>query len=401
VIAAVAWRRRAGFRGLATDLAMAAAPALLIALPVYAALIAFVGWKIIVEDCHLFYTHLPASLVFYNSHRTGLDQPLFSFTQMIGASAVGMAALSAIALLSARGGSPLRRVRWIWIALGCSFLVALAIRVIAGAEWDGSPMRALPFLLLAMIVFGRRKQDGALIIIAVYSLAILARVVLRVPSGGAFGAFFLPTSLILFSYLFLRLAPGYVERLTRDKLAPRRARLIGAGMLIALLLPTAVVYAVRYRRNFDFKLETSRGELFVRRPIGVAYREALDFIAERTTPADTIAILPEGSELAFLGERRMALRLQIFHPGFLDEQGERDEIARLHAAGARYALVVNRPMHEFGADVFGRDYFPTLGRWVDERYRLVKVCGASQDERLQIGDPIFFVKIFENRAIAR
>src|SRR5215475_6787869 len=69
VAAAVAWTRRNKLRGLAADLALAAAPALLIALPVYAALIAFVGWKIIVEDCHLFYTHLPASLVFYNSQR--------------------------------------------------------------------------------------------------------------------------------------------------------------------------------------------------------------------------------------------------------------------------------------------------------------------------------------------
>src|SRR5262249_57721044 len=79
-VAAVAWTRRNGAKGVATDLALAAAPALLIALPVYVALIAFVGWKIIVEDCLLLYTHLPASLVFYNSHRTGLDQPLFSFT---------------------------------------------------------------------------------------------------------------------------------------------------------------------------------------------------------------------------------------------------------------------------------------------------------------------------------
>ncbi len=168
-------------------------------------------------------------------------------------------------------------------------------------------------------------------------------------------------------------------------------------MLTALLLITAIVYGVRYRRNFDYELETPRGELFVRRSIGVAYREALDFIAERVTPADAIAVLPEGSELAFLGERRMALRLQIFHPGFLDEQGERDEIARLQAAGARYVLILNRPMHEFGADVFGRDYFQTLGRWIDERYRLVKVCGVSQDEGLQIGDPNFFVKIYELR----
>jgi hypothetical protein len=191
--------------------------------------------------------------------------------------------------------------------------------------------------------------------------------------------------------------PELVGRWTGDLTAPRRARVFGAGLLTALLLLTAVVYGVRYRRNFDFKLETPRGELFVRRPIGVAYREALDFIAERSSPSDAIAILPEGSELAFLSERRMALRLQIFHPGFLNEEGERGEIARLQAAAARYVLIVNRPMHEFGADVFGRDYFPSLGKWIDERYRLVKVCGVSHDERLQIGDPDFFVKIFELR----
>ena len=408
VTAAVVWAHRADFKRLATDLALAAAPAALIAIPVYAALLAFIGWKIIVEDCHLFYTHLPASLILYNAQRAGLDWPLFSFAQMIGAAAVGAVMLSAAALLGGRGGAlrP-RHARWMWIALDGALLVALAIWLIAGEEWDGSPMRALPFLSLAMMVIGwrRRKQDscadGALFIIAVYSLAILARVALRVPSGGAFGSVFLPTSMILFCYLFLRLAPEVVGRWAKDRLAPRRTRLIGAGILISLLLATAVVYGARYRRNFNYELMTPRGDLIVRRSIGEAFREALDFIAKRTTPDDAIAVLPEGSDLAFLGERRMALRLQIFHPGFLDEQGERAEIARLQAARARYALVVNRSMHEFGADVFGRDYFTTLGRWIDEHYRLVEVCGESQDERSEIGDPVFFVKIFELRNIGQ
>jgi 4-amino-4-deoxy-L-arabinose transferase-like glycosyltransferase len=401
VTAAVVWLRRADFKRLAIDLALAVAPASIIALPVYAALLAFIGWKIIVEDCHLFYTHLPASLVSYNALRAGLDYPLVSFAQMIGATAVGAAMLGAAALL---GGvlTRTRQVRRLWVAVGGALLFALGIRLIAGGEWDGSPMRALPFLSLAMIVIGWRrwKQEtgAALFIIAVYSLAILARVALRVPSGGAFGGFFLPTSLILFCYLFLRVAPEVVGRWAQDRSAPQRTRLIGAGMLIALLAGTAVVYAARYRFNFDCELRTPRGDLYVRRPIGEAFREALDFIAKHTTPDDAIAVLPEGSDLAFLGERRMALRLQIFHPGFLDEQGERAEIERLQASRARYALIVNRSMHEFGADVFGRDYFTTLGRWIDERYRLVKVCGASQDERLQIGASVFFVKIFELRS---
>jgi 4-amino-4-deoxy-L-arabinose transferase-like glycosyltransferase len=414
VTGAAIWLRRASFKRMAADMALAAAAALLIALPVYAALLGSIGWKIVVEDCHLFFTHLPASLILYNSQRSGLAFPVGSFAQMIGAAAVSVAMLSAAALLGdfsmrlrrdgqsgQRGQREWIRARWTWIALGGALLVALAIRLAAGEEWDGSPIRALPFLSLGMVVIGwrrwKRKDGAALFIIALYSLAVLTRVALRVPSGGAFGGFFLPTSLILFCYLFLRLAPEAVGRWAQDQLVARRTRMIGAGMLAALLLATAVVYGVRYRFNFDYELKTPRGDLFVRRPIGAAFREALDFIAERSTPDDAIAVLPEGSDLAFLGERRMPLRLQIFHPGFLDEQGERAEIARLHASRARYVLIVNRSMHEFGADAFGRDYFPTLGRWINENYSLVKVCGERHDQRLQIGDQVFFIKIFENR----
>jgi len=407
VAAAVVWLRRADFKTMATDLALAAAPASLVALPVYVALLAFIGWKIIVEDCHLFYTHLPASLVYYNAQRAGLDFPLLSFAQMIGAAAVGVAMLSAAALLGViRRRRQAGQAKWMWIALDGALLVALAIRLIAGEEWDGSPMRAVPFLSLGMIVVGwrRREQEsggGASFIVAVYSLAVLARVALRVPSGGAFGGFFLPTSLILFCHLFLRTAPQVVGRWAQDLSTARRTRLVGAWMLVALLLATAVVYAARYRLNFNYELKTPRGELFVRRPVGEAFREALDFISEHTTPDEAIAVLPEGSDLAFLGERRMALRLQIFLPGFLDERGERAEIARLQASRARYALIASRQMREFGADVFGRDYFTTLWRWIDENYRLVKVCGDPRGEMSQVGDGTFFVKIFELRDAAQ
>src|SRR5215475_9887989 len=86
--AAVVWMRGADFKRLAADLSLAAAPAALVALPVYAALLAFIGWETIVEDCHLFYTHLPDSLISYNAQRAGFDFPILSFAQMIGAAAV-------------------------------------------------------------------------------------------------------------------------------------------------------------------------------------------------------------------------------------------------------------------------------------------------------------------------
>ncbi|MCG3163438.1 MAG: hypothetical protein JMDDDDMK_04851 [Acidobacteria bacterium] len=407
VTAAVIYLHRTNFRRLAADLSFAAAPALLIALPVYAALLEFIGWKIIVEDCHLFYTHLPASLVFYNSQRTGFDRPLFSLIQMIGAAAVAIAAMSGVVLLGDRSRKTLRLAGPVFAAASAAFI---SIRWLAGKQWDGSPVRALPLLLVAiLIVEWRRKSreqgsapgSPALFIIAAYSLAILARVSLRVPSGGAFGGFFLPTSLILFCWLFTRELPALVEKWTGQGISTRRLRLAAFGLLAVTLLATAIVYGVRYRKNFSYEIIAERGHLFAPKVTGQAIDEALRFIESHTAPGESIAVFPEGSDLAFLTGRRTPFRHQILIPGLMSEEDERKAIERLRQEPIRYVFVVNRPMREFGAEAFGRDFYTKLGALIDERYRLVKVCGSSRDERLQIGAPVFFINIFESQNVAR
>jgi hypothetical protein len=406
VVAATAYLRRADFRSLTTDLSFAAAPVLLISLPVYAALLKFIGWKIIVEDCHLFYTHLPASLVFYNSHRTGLDRPLFSLTQMVGGAAVTLAAMSGVVLL---GDRTRKTWRYAAPAFAAALFVAFAVRCLVGKQWDGSPVRAAPLLLLAIIVIEWRKSfrsagsdneraNGSLFIIAVYSLAILARVALRVPSGGAFGGFFLPTSLIIFCWLFTRALPSLIERRFGNDLSTRRLRIIGFGLLAATLFSAAIVYGVRYRKNFSYEIIAERGHLFAPKVTGQAIDEALRFIKAHTAPGESIAVFPEGGDLAFLTGRNAPLRHQILIPGLMSEEDEMKAIERLRREPVRYLFIVNRPMREFGAEAFGRDFYTRLGAWIDERYHLVKVCGSSRDERLQIGDPLFFIKIFEDRS---
>nr|MDQ3012015.1 hypothetical protein [Acidobacteriota bacterium] len=67
----------------------------------------------------------------------------------------------------------------------------------------------------------------------------------------------------------------------------------------------------------------------------------------------------------------------------------------------RYVLIVNRPMREFGLEAFGRAFYTQLGGWIEANYRLVKICGNAQSENRQmepqIGDPQFFIKIFERK----
>ncbi|MCI0525582.1 MAG: hypothetical protein L0Y75_10000, partial [Acidobacteria bacterium] len=242
---------------------------------------------------------------------------------------------------------------------------------------------------------------NSLFIIAVYSLAILARVALRVPTGGAFGGFFLPTSLIIFCWLFTRKLPELVEKWNGSDISTRRLRMVAFGLLAVTFSATAIVYGVRYRKNFSYELAARRGHLFAPKVTGQAIDEAIKFIESSTRTDESIAVFPEGGDLAFLTARRTPFRHQILIPGLMSEEDERKAIEMLRQEPIRYVFIVNRPMREFGAEAFGRDFYTALGAWIDERYRLVKVCGSSQDESLRIGDAVFFIKIYEHRAVAR
>lgn len=397
VLASIVYCHRGDFRSLLRELLNAAAPAVIITGVVYGGLLYRFGWSTIVEDCHLFFTHLPASLKFYNAQRTGTDWPLFSLLQMLGGASTAAAAMSGIVLVSTRGW---KAARWPGLVFLLSLFSFALIRLLAGSQWDGSPIRALPFLLLGIIVFEWRrrnsdKKSAARFVVAVYSMAILARVALRVPSGGAFGGFFLPTSLILFVWLFTSALPVLAERWIAEKLLARRLRKAAFGVLVVTMLVTGVVFGIRYRRNFNYEIRAAHGRLFAPKSTGPAIDEALRFIESSTRPGESIAVFPEGSDLAFLTGRSVRLRHQILIPELMLEQDERRAIEQLRQDGTRYVFIVNRPMREFGKEAFGRDFYTELGGWVESNFHLIKICGRVPDDQLQIGDREFFIKIYK------
>lgn len=152
-----------------------------------------------------------------------------------------------------------------------------------------------------------------------------------------------------------------------------------------------IVFGVRYRRTFPALLTAPRGSLYVTQENALATQEALDFLATNSSLNDAVAVVPEGSSLAFLAGRRMPLRHQILIPDFMDAAEEQRAITKL--AEVKYVLLLNRPMREFGLEAFGRDYYQAMGKHLEAHFRVVKVCGEVKDERLQIGAAHFFIKI--------
>jgi hypothetical protein len=197
----------------------------------------------------------------------------------------------------------------------------------------------------------------------------------------------------LIYHSLVRALPQALEGWVGQTTPARRARVIGQVMLGLLLVVSTVVFSIRYRRNYSFAVAAPRGRLFATQAIGPAYRDALAFLRTQTQPGETIAIFPEGSDLAFLTERRMPLRHQIFIPGLMSAADEARVIELLRELPIRYVLIVNRPMREFGAEAFGRDFYTRLGAAIKEEYRLIKVCGAVTEADPDIGTPQFFIKI--------
>lgn len=385
----------------ATDLGITAAASLAVAAPVFGLLFATLDARMLIEDCHLFYTHLPESLVYYNKFRSGLDHPLASVAAMFGALALTVAIASLVAFASDRSGKIRKTAAMIFAA---SAVMTAAVLFFQIEDWDGSPLRAIPLLLLAAIVFEWFRRSRAedttprhtVLIVAVYSLAMLSRVVLRVPSGGFSGSFYLPTALLLGFYWLLEVLPNFIGRRAGEA-SGLRAAWITAGVAVLAILAAGVSFIVRFHRKYDFPIETPRGRLYGERFSAPAIAETLSFIEANTAPGETIGVMPEGNDLAFLTGRRIDQRHQVMIPDFMSERDELAAIAAFERDGVRYIFVPNRAMREFGKTEFGKDFYQTLGGWIEANFTLERTFGIKEGQPAIMGEPPFWVKVYKRK----
>ncbi len=367
--------------------------AVAVAAAVYSIILARVGWRVLAFDSALLLVNMPAPLAYFNAALTGFDHPLASLGRMLIAAAklaLIAAAVGAVSYLVAGPAAAARRAR---LSLGAAVAAAVVLSATTGLDWDRGPFLAMPLVLVAFLAWrapaAKTAEDRVAILYSIFALVQLARMLLHVRSGGAYGSFLLPMSVVVFTYLWV----GPFANALPDAGARRAARSMAIGLLLASAIGTAVVLAYRYRRSDTVAVSTPRGTLVAPPDVGAAWNGALGFIASTTRPGDPIAVFPEGTSLVFLSGRRNPLREEIATPGFVDGEEETRAIEALDRSGTRLVLIVNRATREFGAEAFGRDYNQRLMQWIAARYTLCATFGA-QDPRLQIGDRPFFVRAY-------
>ena len=277
----------------------------------YGPIAAAVGWRTIAFDNWLLPFHLATGLAYFNAGLSGFDHPLASLGRMVLAAVklvLIAAIIGAIGYLATGPPQAARRARFVLIA---AVAVALALGLTTGLDWD-----VVVVVVQAWWWWCRPppRADRVAVLYTLFALVQLARILLHVRSGGAYGSFLLPMSIVMFVYLWA----GPLAAAIPDAAPRRTARAIALSLLLASAVGTAIVLAYRYRHTDTVAVRSPRGTLIASADIGGAWNDALAFIAQRTVPGDYVAVLPEGTSLLFLAGRRNPLREEIVTPGFLD-----------------------------------------------------------------------------------
>lgn len=405
-------------------LALFILPALAITLAVYGYILWRVGWHTFTYESYLLLQNVPLELVYFNKRMSGFDRPVESVMTIFGALiriillAVAIGSISQ--LIARRSGKPesltqialtesgSARIAYLWVLLFLSIALMVFLSFVGVMNWDNGPYLAMPILLIGLLIpesknyLKQISQDGIasrqtllLIITATYALASLARVILRVRSGGAYSSYLLPISVILFTYILSAQFTGFLK--------DGRARVFARNIVIGLILADAVItsglLAYRYRLRNTYPIVTERGTMIAVPDLGETFEQAIAFINQETTPGESVAVLPEGTSLLFFTNRKNPLREEITTPGFLDRKGEERAIRQLTESNTRLILIANRATSEFGATIFGRDYCQHLMAWIKNNYEESAVFSPEGNQDLQIGDKVFFIKAYRKKAV--
>jgi hypothetical protein len=396
-------------------------PAIVLTVAVYGFILSRVGWHTFTHESYLLLQNVPFELVYFNKRMSGFDRPGESLVAIIGALLriiLLMVAVGSIShLITRRGGkkkslqqvalteSGSIRIIYLWCLL--VFSVTLIVLSFVGLlNWDSGPYLAMPILLVVLLIPETKNflkqtsteafakpQTVIIIITATYALASLARVILRVRSGGAYSSYLLPISVILFTYI---LAYQFTEFI-KEKSTRILASNILIGLIMADAVATAGLLAHRYRVRNTYPIVTSRGTMLAVPDLGATFEQAIAFINRETAPDESIAVMPEGTSLLFLTNRKNPLREEITTPGFLDRAGEERAIRQLTESNTRYIFIANRATSEFGATIFGRDYCQHLMEWIKNNYEESTVFSPEGNKNLQIGDKVFFIKAYRKK----
>ncbi len=385
-------------------------PTILITITAYGYILNRVSWRTLLDQNHVFFTNLTPQLIYFNRHVSGLLYWPKSFWYML--TGLGMFALwVGLSMLIGALVSWRQQVGWETVAKRA------AVVMLVGFAWwkivlelfrvhtDATPVTAAPVVLMVVIgalcrqvLCTRHKiaqlpsAHRLLLVLAVFGLVSIVRVFLNISGSGPYIPFFVPTILIVYLYLLFHILPAYLAPEGPIRLNIRRAAM---ALIITAVFLVTKDSLYRFRHFNTSEISAPRGRLLTEPAIGRPIAEAIRYVREHTSVEDYLLVLPQGSLINFLAERRNPFRQEIIHPGFLEGQNE-EEARRWILSGRIPLILIDNVLSPEMRDVaFGVDYNRDLFRFIQEHYHLTATFGPISGREARLGDKEFFILAYE------
>lgn len=238
-----------------------------------------------------------------------------------------------------------------WPVLLFAALAVLALRL--GRSRSGRP--ALPITAIALVLAAW---------VATFKIVLNANLY-------HYGALLLAPAALAWTSACAGVLPGYFPA------GPQRRAVAACAVALCLVLPWPLVKQTAYNLGKKtVKIDSPRGAMMADPGQGAPIAAALDFLRQRAKPGDTLAVLPEGVMLNFLGGFvNPTPYVTLMPPEWLAFGKGRIEAAyRAHPPD--WIVLLHKSTEEYGYDFFGRGYARSLGRFIADTYREEALFGA-------------------------
>lgn len=247
--------------------------------------------------------------------------------------------------------------------------------------------RCLPLICLLTICISVwkfiKKADKTeyifIIAISLFSLFLMARMLLRVWAGHYGFYILVPGMLVYYIFFFKMLAEGLNSALVRGCFK------LGFLWIFILFIISHFNISRLCYQNKTLKISSPRGTLYTfNNEREKRCKELIEFLQGHTDNEESLVVFPEGLTINFLSERKNPLYYYIYLPMDLAKpEVLMSIISDMKNKNIDYVALVQRDTTEYGYAVFGKDYGEQLWNYISENYILYKQFGplpfTSQD----------------------
>lgn len=182
-----------------------------------------------------------------------------------------------------------------------------------------------------------------------------------------YGSYMTPLVVISLFIIFLKYAPQTIKVIKNTEEWEKSVSV--AFIIMALIFLISNIY---YQLSFKGVVNSDKGILYATNPKDKLINESLDYIKKNVPKNATCLVLPEGTIINFLSDRKSLDKYNQLTLNHIEALGEGNIVNSLKIDPPEYIFINNNPTPQYGKKCFCEDYGSKICRFIVLNYQQEK-----------------------------